>query len=319
MNALTWNEIQADNQSSEPVARDAAELVKKGLFLRVSYGKLGNTKKVAGEKVLVTEADKALLKVSKQLIDSPELEAIGHHDSRLRKWLSGICLPFLDWPGVLIVPKPVMQRVWTRLLAHREERVALVSALVAAYAGLVEKAKEALGPEFNSTDYLPVEEVASRFRFYWAVRTFETPDDLKEVSEEIYAEQKAATQAQFSAAMEEISSVLRQKALELFTHLRDKLQPSADGKPKVLRQPTIDALKEFMDNMDFRNIGNDEALAEQVQKARELLGDETAVTLKTNNEFRNKVLAGMTELSENLSALVQDAPERKFRLEGEEF
>jgi hypothetical protein len=297
------------------ITENASELTEKSLFLRVSYGNLGNSKKVPGAGILTTDADKTLLRVSKALLDSPELDAIKHHDNSLRKWLNNICLPFLDWPGVLVMPKTQTQRVWTRLRQHREERHELVASFVALYPTLKEKAKEELGSLYVEGDYPPVQEISQRFRFYWTIRTFETPDHLKEISEELFEEQKAATQAQFSAAMEEISNVLRTKAFELFDHLREKLQDTADGKPKVLRESTIVALKEFMDSFDFRNLSNDTELAAQITKARELLGDESAITLRSSNELRAKVKKGMEELTGTLSTMVEEQPIRKFRLD----
>lgn len=297
------------------IAENASVLTEKSLFLRVSYGNLGNTKKVPGSEILSTDADKALLRVSKALLDSSELDAIKHHDNSLRKWLNNICLPFLDWPGVLVMPKTQAERVWTRLLAHREERLVLVANFLAQYPSLKEKAKEELDSLYVESEYPRVEEICGKFRFYWTVRTFETPDNLREVSEAFFEEQKQATQLQFSAALDEISSVLRTKFLELTTHLAEKLEPTADGRPKVLRESTIIALKEFMDNFDFRNIGNDDELAAQITKARTLLGDEDAATIRSSNELRQKVQKGMEELKGTLEGMVEEVPTRKFRLD----
>lgn len=309
---------EALTHSASPAIQDASDLTEKSLFLRVSYGHLGNTKKVPNAAVIKTEASASLLqllRVSKSLLESPELDAIKHHDNALRKWLSNVCLPFLDWPGVLVVPKPLVQRVWDKLRDHREERHELVAAFFSVYPSLIEKAKEQLGPLYVENEYATVEDARKKFRFYWAIRTFETPNSLKEISEELYEEQKTAAKAQFSAAMEEITAVLRQTFFEMTEHLRDKLTPSADGKQKVLRESTIDGLKEFLENFDLRNVTDDKALAEQVAKAKALLGDSDASTLRTSEEFRKKVFAGMAELTETLGGLVEDRPSRKFRLD----
>lgn len=306
---------EALTHSASPAIQDASDLTEKSLFLRVSYGHLGNTKKVPGADILKTDADVALLRVSKALLESPELDAIKHHDNALRKWLSNVCLPFLDWPGVLVVPKPLVQRVWDKLRDHREERHELVASFLSVYPSLIDKAKTALGTLWIENEYGTLEEVRKKFRFYWAIRTFETPTSLKEISEELYEEQKTAAKAQFSAAMEEITAVLRQTFFDMTEHLRDKLAPSADGKQKVLRESTISGLKDFLENFDLRNVTDDKALAEQVAKAKALLGDSDASTLRTSEEFRSKVFAGMAELTETLGGLVEDRPSRKFRLD----
>jgi len=300
---------------STAIVQDSSDLTSKTKFLRVSFGLLGNTRKVKDATLNTTAPAKSRFKTSKDLLDSPELDAVRQFDAVLRKYLERKCLPFVDWPGVLVVPDQFVPQVWATLLQHREERHALVANFLSRYPELKDEAKVDLGDEYEEENYPPIEEVSKKFRFYWSIRTFQTPEELKEISEELYQEQKVSAQAQFSSAMEEITAVLRQKFFEMTEHLRDKLTPSPDGKKKKLYDSSVVSLKEFLDDFDVRDITNDTQLREQVAKARALLDDGDVSTLRTSEEFRTKVFAGMDEITQTLGTLVQEVPSRKFRLD----
>lgn len=122
---------------------DATDLVKNVLFLSVRRGALGNVKKVKDE-ILNTTADHALLRVSKTLLESPELDAIRKHDYELRKWLGHTCLPFDT--GVLLLPRGFQAAAKEKFAAHKAEREALVDELIAVYPERVKESKAKLGP-----------------------------------------------------------------------------------------------------------------------------------------------------------------------------
>lgn len=318
----TFNEIEqaispeydAAQATSVPV-QDASGLVAKTFFLRVRYGSIGNSRQVSGANVLSTDADVSLLNVSKTLLESPELEAIRKHDTKLRKWLGNMCLPFLDWPGVLVLPKGLVKVTQAKLIEHKAERTTLIVNFIETYPARVEAAKAALGTLFNSTEYPDVSEVAERFVFDWAYKSFDTPDALKEVDAELYQQQVEQQQAQFTAATEEITAVMREALYEMVNHLKERLTPTPDGKNKILKESAINNLKEFLDNFDLRNVTNDKALAIEVQKVRSLLGGTTAASLRTSDEWREKILKGMSNVTESLGTMVETKSGRKFRAE----
>jgi hypothetical protein len=69
------------------------ELSKQTVFIKLHLGLLGNSRKVSSSQVAV-DADKALIRVSKTLLDSPELQAIRTLDGDIRHFLYDMCLPF---------------------------------------------------------------------------------------------------------------------------------------------------------------------------------------------------------------------------------
>jgi hypothetical protein len=69
------------------------DLAQKTVCIKVRLQRLGNTRKVSTSQIEV-DSDKALLRVSKHLIDSAELRQITNFDSEVRRYLYNTCLPF---------------------------------------------------------------------------------------------------------------------------------------------------------------------------------------------------------------------------------
>ena len=89
---------------------------------------MGNTRKVSTSQI-EADADKDLLRVSKHLLDSAELKAIGRFDSEIRRFLYGICLPFEI--GIHLLPVAALEVMEERLRKFLTDRAELVKAFVA--------------------------------------------------------------------------------------------------------------------------------------------------------------------------------------------
>lgn len=293
--------------------KDLSTLVTKTFFLRVRYGRLGITRQVPGANVLTTDADVSLLRVSKTLLESPELEAIKKHDSSLRKWLGNMCLPFLDWPGVLVLPKGLVQATQAKLIQHKADRDGLVDAFVAAYPGILQSAEKQLGTLWNASEYLHQGEVKEKFVFDWAYKSFDTPDSLKEIDPELYAQQVADQQAQIAAAGDECRAIMRQSLAKMVEHLAERLTSDSEGKPRILRETAVTNLQEFLETFDLRDVTDDKALALEVKKARALLSGASATGLRNSDEWREKIKVGMDSISKTLGEMTEEQTGRKFR------
>ena len=83
-----------DNTGSGPVRfliQDAGvDLAKKTVCIKMRLSTMGNTRKVSTSQI-EADADKDLLRVSKHLLDSAELKAIGRFDGEIRRFLYNIC------------------------------------------------------------------------------------------------------------------------------------------------------------------------------------------------------------------------------------
>ena len=106
---------------------------------------MGNTRKVSTSQI-EADADKDLLRVSKHLLDSAELKAIGRFDGEIRRFLYGICLPFEI--GIHLLPVAALEVVEDRPRQFSTDRTELVKSFLFAYPSLcLDAAKLARTPQ----------------------------------------------------------------------------------------------------------------------------------------------------------------------------
>ena len=113
------------------------ELAKQTVFIKLHLGLLGNSRKVSSSRVEV-DADKALIRVSKTLLDSPELQAIRTLDGDIRHFLYDMCLPLEV--GIHLLPLGLVETVDERLHEFKDKRGELVESFLSAYPRLCQEA-----------------------------------------------------------------------------------------------------------------------------------------------------------------------------------
>lgn len=290
--------------------KDASELVDKTVFLKVSFGILGNSKKVSGSEVLNTDADVDRVKVSKTLLEAEEYEAIKKADTKMRTYLYNTCLPF-DM-GIMLLPWGLIETVDARLKEYAQERAALVKKFIAVYPAMREEARKHLGSLYNEADYPSVDVIKARFSFEHRLLSLSVPGKLKSISAAMFKQEQDKAAAQIQSALEDITLLMRQELLDMVSNLEDRLTPGDEGKPKKFKETTVTNLQAFLEGFDIRNVANDQELAKLVAKAKEIVGGTSAPTLRSNDEFREKIRAGMASVKEQLAGLVEEKG-RKFR------
>ena len=112
------------------IQEPGTDLAKKTVFIKVHLGLLGNSRKVSSSQVEV-DADKALIHVAKNLLDSPELQAIRSLDGDVRRYLYDTCLPFEV--GIHLLPLGLLETVDEKLGEFNGKRSVLVEVFLAAY------------------------------------------------------------------------------------------------------------------------------------------------------------------------------------------
>ena len=294
---------------------DASELVNKTVFLKTRFRMLGTTRKVSGNDVLETDADMSLLKVSKTLLNSPELGAIKKADGAMRKWLYNTCLPF-DM-GIMLLPIGLVEKAEERMTQYRGQREELVDKFIAAYPALCEQAIKQLGSLYMASEYPTVDKIRAKFSFDWQYVRFSVPGHLKNISAVLFETEKEKYAAKLKVAQEEITAVMRESMLKLVSHLQERLKSTDDGKAKILKESAVKNLTEFLESFDLRNVTDDSDLEELVNKARGLVTGRDASQLRNSDELRTKVLSGLDSIMDSLSGLVEEKPGRKFKEEDE--
>lgn len=290
----------------------ANQLSEKTVFLLVHFGSIGNTRKIDDDSILDTEADKDLLKVSKTLLDSVELSAIRKADSGLRAWIrEDICLPFEA--SIYLLPVDLIEQVQVKLVEHQAKRESLVTALVNAYPKLKDEAEQRLGSLYNPKDYPSAEKLRSLFTFGWRYISMVVPGQLKGISSAMFQAEQAKAEKAMQEAAQDITLLMRQTLLELVSHLQDRLKPGSNGKPKKLHETAVTNLQDFLKNFEQRNVTGDVELAEQVKKAKALIAGTNAEALRSSDDFKKKILEGMSQITGSLNGLVEEKAGRKFR------
>lgn len=291
------------------------DLARKTVCIKVRLSTMGNIRKVSTSQI-EADADKDLLRVSKHLIDSAELKAIGRFDGEIRRYLYNICLPFEI--GIHLLPIAALEQVEQRLRQFTVDREQLVKAFLAAYPSLCLDAGKRLRGLYNPADYPPSEEVAREFGFSWQYVSFGVPEQLKGISQDVWEQEREKAAQRMAEASCEIQHVLRESMAKLVQHMADRLKDSADGKPLRFKETTVSNLVEFLTNFEFRNITDDDELQALVAQARQLLQGINADDLRTTGELRTKVQQGMAGIAAQLDTMVTRTASRKFRFDEDE-
>jgi len=116
------------------------------------------------------------------------------------------------------------------------------------------------------------------------------------LSPEIYEREKE----KFIKTMEEARTLaiesLREEFASMVDRITDRFTESADGKPKVFKNATVESFYEFFETFKERNIFRDEQLAQLVERAQAVLENVTAESIRTNEHLRQNIRAGMAEI-----------------------
>jgi cell division septum initiation protein DivIVA len=279
--------------------------------LKLRFGLLGNSRKVNTSQVQV-DADKDQIRVSKHLLESKELDAIRQADGAIRRELDLYCLPGFDI-GLRLLPWGALEAVTKRLKQYASDRERLVDAFIDAYPQLCREAAASLRSLYNAKDYPPAEYVRTKFHFSYQYLSFGTPEGLEDVNREIFAEEREKAEAVLRDATTEARDFMRATVSEMVTHLRDRLTPDADGKPKRLHATAVTNLQQFLDTFSLRNVSNDRELAAEIEKLRGLLSGADVDEIRKDDDWRATVRTKLAEVETSLSGLVETRPGRKFR------
>jgi hypothetical protein len=308
LSAPTLSSVEQDPQQS---------LFDRAIILSLTMSCLGTRRKVSTTSI-ETDADKALLHVSKDILDSPELAAIHHLDGSIRKYLKTRGLPSPLKHGCYLLPIDLIEPVEQRLGELFAERNTTIDAFLAAYPTKIEDARHRLGQLFDTTDYPPVDEIRAAFEASFQYLTFGAPTALQGVSSALYEREKDKAVQRIAAVEDEITQVLRYSLKELIDHMVDRLQPTSNGKPKVFRNTLISNLNEFLDTFKARNLTNDQDLEALTHQARAILADADAETLRSSADTRAHVHHQMATVKQALDALVITKPTRKFNFSNDD-
>jgi hypothetical protein len=301
-------------------------IIEKGTCLQLHLGRPGTRAKVDSESVDVN-TDKEMLHVSKDLLDSPELNAIASHDHGMRAWVRSISVPapYLKG-GMYMVRVTAVPTIDEEIEKRRAAREPLIEAFMTTYtdenSGIIAKARErlkdkAVGGLFDPADYPSPARMRAAFKFHHAYLSIGASENLETVSKVLFQREKEKAASRMRDAEQEIMGLLRGEFKSLVDGMLEALAPGDDGKPKAWRSSRVQKVADFLHTFNFRNIVDDAELDTLVAQARSLLEGKDADAIRRSAVAMSEVVSGFAELKSSLDPLVGEKPGRLIDFDDE--
>jgi hypothetical protein len=275
-------------------------------------------KKIAASEILASrfmgeaggEFDSRRLSVSKAIISAPELTSLMMHRRRFIKRLREFTLPgglLTLAGGQYLVPVTFVARVKGMVDEYAEVREELLTKFEERYPDIVLDAQKKLGPLFEEEDYPEFSVIKDACSVHYRFVPNTAPEFLKSVDPELYESEDARVldACRFTAAKIEFAN--RWKFLKQVEHIYDRLGADEQGNLKQLHSSVIDTFKEFLANFKVYNITDDDSLEGLITDAVNILGNNTASSIRDNGELRDKLHDGFKSLASAASKLIHKA------------
>jgi hypothetical protein len=304
--------------------QDIGNIFEKGCLVNLSIGTLGNSKQLTtAEKARISKAKttkKDRVKAGKVLLNPESLEAIEKNKNAARTWLRKRTLPF-PIKGVFFVGYDdieVIDKVLSRFQLIQGD---LVEKFTGEFPELKEAAKEDLklidndgneiGTLYNEGDY-PTD-VSRCFRFEWRFVTMEAPGQNTAISPDFVNREREKFMSLCSEAQEVALTALREEFSSIVSNCVERLTPNADGTRRKFKRSLVGNFTEFFETFKTRNVFDDEALRELVEKAEAIVGGVGFEALRDNEALRETVQVNMATVAGQLEEALQEGPRRKLR------
>ena len=312
-----------ENNTSSGI--NGADVLRRAVCLELKTGVLGTLRKVNTDQVEVTpdageteaRADKALLRVSKRIIDSEELRKIVSHITIVRSNLRFYAVPTSVFRyGCYGIPLAMVDRVDAMLQDAERKFRGLVSDFIAVYPRLIAEAAERLGELYVPSDYKTTEEVRRMFRFEYSYATFDVPSTLQGISSALFEREREKAAAKWNEAGAEIRDAMRAGFAGMVDQMVEILSPGEDGKPKRFKKSSVDGFRDFLSTFEGRNITDDADLGRLVEQARRILDGASIESIRKDEPIRERLLARFEEVKTAVAPMVVSA-RREIHFEDE--
>lgn len=306
--------VEATAVDPQPAAAPRPEpgrVLDNTLCLALSINRLGVRRKASLNAVTV-DADKALLGLSKKLLNSPNLIRINRIVAQTRDYLKSTALPSFFKSAVYLVPDMMVPTIEAKLVIFKAEFEAAVADFLVEYPSLIDEMAGPLGVLYNPTDYPTVGKVAASFGMEWRFVGFDVPGRLRSISAAMYEREREKHAQEFALASEEITTALRVGMADLINGMVEKLKPTDDGKRRRLTTASVEKLQTFLATFDMRNVTNDAELAALVARARDIIGG-ASVESMASQDVRDSVRAAFEAIQADMQPLVLGRHARVFQ------
>ena len=277
---------------------------KNAVCLSIAFHRPGITRKL-NDSEYETAAKKTVTRASKTILDSVEYKRVGSLDSAFKTWLRAMALPCEYMRGGMFpIALATVELIDKRIEEFENERLELIDAFMSVYSDRINDMRSELKSLFNGADYLSEDEMREAFRVDRQYVSFDTPSNLKELSDGFFQREKSKTEQRLNEAADSIEHAMAESMAKMVDHLHDRLIPSPDGKQKILTESAMNHVLDFLETFRVRNITDDEALLAVVEKAETVRKDTGVKRLRKSAEARKSISDGLAEVGEQLGTLI---------------
>ncbi len=264
------------------------------------------------------EPSKALLRLTKTILSSPELKAVAKFDNKTTSIITDTyAFPAPEFkPGMFRVSLAQTVELNEILKQRTEERKVLVQAAVDKYEQRCQETSVALGILHEEGEYPPKEDFAAAFDFTYSIGAWDTPNRIKAVSQAVFDQEKEKARGFMRAVAEHGRIQMRAMLLKMLDNLKDALAPDFDGKKKRLSKANIDNLNDFLSTFASRNVTGDGELNEIVRQTQSVMLGLDKDMLKDEG-IRERVERDLDTISANLTVIA--GGQRKMTFDAEEI
>lgn len=291
-----------------------ATILDRTVCLAISKSRFGNRHKAQLERV-ITAADKAMLSLSKRLLESPELKEVLAVDRDYGDQVKALTTPSNFKTGVHLLSIPLIERAEAILREWKEKRIAAIEAFVGVYPAQIQAAAQALKDQFDATNYPASHEIAATFALSWQYVTFGVPGSLREIRASLFAEEQEKYRVQLVEAADEYRNTLRARLLASLDSLAESLKPQGDGKKKRIYEAHIEKLTETLALFELQDATDDSAAKAIVEQARAVMSGVDVAQLRDDEAFKARVAAGLDAAIGSLRVITTDRGSRGIRLD----
>ena len=294
-------------------------LMENSVSFLLSFKRL-QTKRSVGSDAVDVDADKSMVHVGKDILDSDELRAIVSYDNSTAMWFRNRCTTPRMFRGFLL-PASLLADAFEWMAQRTEGRDALIEKFKAAYPAKKVDAQKRLKDLYNPTDYPSLEAVAKAFAMEYVVTDLPTVSRKvgSVISEAAMAKERAKAEAQMADVTQGYDQMLAALFQEQTAALLDALGAAdTEGKPKRIHPAKLANLENLLADFPRRNVTGNEYLNELAGKMRDALKGVDTATLKSTADVRNALTSATTEIKAALDAALVDAPKRAINLGDEE-
>ena len=291
----------------EAKTTDITPLTQTTKFFQIGFKMLGGERTAQGtEQDIKTEADKAMLRVKKQLFGkSKEYRAIRSTNASLKRRIDKFCVEGA-LEGVRTVPNGNVKRVFALCIEHEVVTSGLVDKFYGVYPTLYEQAKTLLGPLFKADEYPKPEDVKSAFGFRYNIVSFDVPGDLKELDSAIYEQQMKQKVSLMKNASDEINRVKCATMQAVLDAFKNELSVGDDGKSKKFKAVALKKLQKFVEDFDVMDVTNFEELKALKDQCAKLVSGIGVDNIRSSEEFRANLLTEISSIGDALKPLVEE-------------